>query len=213
MICVIGILFLFSIVIPLASAAKKQTSLCIYIDPGHGGYDGGCTSKDKQTLEKDITLSVSLYLASYLRQSGYIVKLTRETDGALSEIKREDIYKRVKMINDSNASIYISIHANAYPSTYAKGAQVFYQIGKEENKMLAESIMKELKSFDPTNKREALTIKDKYLIDNVKVPGCLVEIGFLSNQEELENLVNPTYQANLALTLYIGIQEYLDYIK
>ena len=79
--------------------------------------------------------------------------------------------------------------------------------------MLAESIMKELKSFDPTNKREALTIKDKYLIDNVKVPGCLVEIGFLSNQEELENLVNPSYQANLALTLYIGIQEYLDYIK
>lgn len=213
MMCIIGILFLFSIVIPLVNATKQEKQICIYIDPGHGGYDGGCTSKDSKVLEKDVTLNVSLLLASYLRQTGYVVKLTREADVALNDVKREDIYKRVKMINESKANLYISIHANAYPSSIVKGAQVFYQGTLDENKKIAECIMKELKTLDTNNKREILTIKDKYLVDNVKIPGCLVEIGFLSNNDELQKLTNTSYQASLALTLYMGIMEYLDYVK
>ena len=49
----------------------------------------------------------------------------------------------------------------------------------------------------------------KYLIDNSKTTGCLVEVGFLSNQEELVLLTDKTYQDRVAYCIYLGIIEYL----
>ncbi len=73
--------------------------------------------------------------------------------------------------------------------------------------------MKKLKMLDENNKREALKIKDKYLIDHINIPGCLIEVGFLSNNEDLTKLTNSYYKQDLAFTIYLGILEYLDYLK
>ena len=73
----------------------------IYIDPGHGGFDGGATSIDKNILEKNIVLDISIKLKYYLEQMGYKVLLTRDSDIALSNTKVEDIHKRVTLINNS----------------------------------------------------------------------------------------------------------------
>ena len=67
-----------------------------------------------------------------------------------------------------------------------------------------------LKYIDSNNKRTAKSITDKYLIDHVQKIGCLVEIGFLTNTKELNNLINPTYQQQLALMIYLGILNYLE---
>ena len=67
-----------------------------------------------------------------------------------------------------------------------------------------------LKYIDSNNKRTAKSITDKYLIDHVQKIGCLVEIGFLTNIKELNNLINPTYQQQLALMIYLGILNYLE---
>lgn len=195
-----------------AKAFKKTKEVYIYLDPGHGGYDGGCTSKDKTIIEKDITLKITILLANYLRQTGYKVSLTRSKDEAISENKAEDIHKRVELINNSHATLYISIHANSFPSNTVKGAQVFYK-NSSENKILASIIMKKLQILDSTNHREPLVIKDKYLVDNIDIPGCLIEVGFLTNENDLNNLIMPTYQEDLAFTVYLGIIEYLDYFK
>lgn len=197
----------------ITKAHSKDNSFYIYLDPGHGGFDGGTTCNNKVIIEKDLTLEVSLALASRLRSSGYIVKLTREKDVALHSSKKEDIYKRVDLINKSNATLYISIHANSYPSAIVHGAQVFYNQTNNQNKLLAECIMKNIKIIDKTNTRQIHSITDKYLTDHVIVPGCLVEIGFLSNQYDLANLQDKTYLNNLCEMIYLGIVEYLDYIK
>lgn len=210
---ILGILFsLYFININLIASNSNKTYL-IYIDPGHGGFDGGCTSKDNKYIEKDITLNISLLLSNYLRSSGFVVKLTRESDIALANTKKEDIYKRVKLINNSNAILFISIHVNSYPSSSVRGAQVFYSTKNTNSKTLANIIMNNFHMIDNYNKRSALAIKNKYLMDNVIITGCLIEAGFLTNDTDLLKLTNTNYVADFVKSIYLGIIEYLDYLK
>ncbi len=191
--------------------AKKNKSFIIYIDPGHGGRDGGAVYDG--VLEKDINLKISKYLQVYLENAGFIVYLTRETDIDLSSsttnYKKEDIRKRAKMINDSDADLYISLHANAIGSTIWSGAQTFYNPKNEGSKLLAEYIQTSLKQNTKTD-RNAKSLTDKFILDNVIKTGVLVEVGFLSNQRERELLTSSSYQDLIAHTIYIGILEYLS---
>ncbi len=213
LIFIVGILFSLTLLTHNLYAKKTKDTFYIYIDPGHGGYDGGCSSKDNKIIEKDVTLNISKILVSYLRTNGYIVKLTRENDKAIAHTKKEDMHKRVKMINESKANLYISIHVNSYPSPNVKGTQIFYNKNNEENKKISNIIMKNIKLMDPTNNKTPLYIKNKYLVDNATTPGCLIELGFLTNEEDLNKLSNNLYLTDLARTIYIGIIEYLDYLK
>ncbi len=196
----------------ICSYVYAGSSKVIYLDPGHGGFDGGATSCNKEVLEKDITLAISLKIAYFLEQTGYKVILTRTKDVALAKTKSEDIYKRVKMINEEDCLLYVSIHANSYPSKIVKGAQTFYNEKHLESKVLAENIMEMLKITDPHNNRISKSIKGKYLIDKVNKVGCLVEVGFLTNDEELNKLNDEIYQTNIAYAVYLGIIKYLGSI-
>ena len=178
----------------------------IYIDPGHGGFDGGASVKD--IVEKDLALKVSYYLKEYFEYSGYSVLMTRYKDISLKSTKREDIYKRVEMINKKNTTVYISIHANTFPSSNVSGAQVFYKDTKE-NKILAETIQEYLKIVD-NNKRFAKSITGKYLLDHINKTGCLVEIGFLTNDNDYNNLSNNIYLEELAKYIYLGVMDYIN---
>ena len=101
----------------------------IYIDPGHGGLDPG--SIYQNIYEKDINLEICAVLKTELEQQGAIVYMTRYGDYDLSYIntgarKRSDLNNRAKIINESNADMYISIHLNSVSSKTWHGAQVFY---------------------------------------------------------------------------------------
>ena len=185
-----------------------RNTTIIYLDPGHGGFDGGATSNDKSIIEKDICLKTCIYLKEYLEKTGMKVYLTRSKDTALAKNKKEDIHKRVKLINNSSADLYLSIHANSYPSSSVKGAQTFYNDNSENNKYLASSIMKWLKELDKNNKRIEKSINGKYLLDHTTKTGCLVEIGFLTNEMDLANLKNNEYLMQIAFYIYLGILDY-----
>ena len=79
----------------------------------------------------------------------------------------------------------------------------------EENKKIAESIQEKLVNILKNTTRKAKSINEKYLLDNVNKKGCLVELGFLSNKEELTLLTNQSYQEKIAYAIYLGIIEYL----
>ena len=213
LIITIGFLFSLTFIVLKTTASNYKKILTIYIDPGHGGFDGGCESLDKKYVEKNITLEASLILTHYLRSSGYRVLLTRTSDTALAHYKKDDIYKRVDMINKSNASIYISIHVNSYPSKLVKGTQVFYKKDNPNSKVLSSILMDKIQYIDGSNTRTALPIKGKYLVDNVLVPGCLIELGFITNEDDLNKLTTDAYLKDICLALYLGIVEYLEYVK
>lgn len=179
----------------------------IYLDAGHGGFDGGCVGNG--LVEKDINLKVTLKLKEYLENAGFTVRLTRDKDESLDDNKAEDIYKRVRLINNANTLLYISIHANSYPHLSVKGAQVFYH-QNEQNEALSKEIQKNLKNLDIYNTREAKAYKDKYILDHINKTGCLVEIGFLTNLNESIKLKDDIYLSNISFAIYLGIIAYLD---
>lgn len=194
------------------NAIQKDEIKYIYLDPGHGGKDGG--AENDKVYEKNINLMICYYLKSYLENSGYNVKMTRYGDYDLASYnsknrKTEDIKKRVDLINQEDIILYVSIHCNKYSNSKIYGAQTFYNCEKKQNKDLAEKIQNRIKSLLNNTKREAKSITDKYLLDNVKTTGCLVEVGFLSNDVEVELLSKSEYQKQMAYCIYLGIIEYL----
>ncbi|TYR78558.1 N-acetylmuramoyl-L-alanine amidase CwlD [Priestia megaterium] len=187
----------------------------IVIDPGHGGPDGGAVG-GKDTLEKDITLKISLMLRDYLQEQGALVILTREKDQDLadkatkgySRRKVEDLKKRLTIINESKADLYLTIHLNAIPSPAWRGAQTFYHGSLEENEQIAKFIQQELKGNLENTTREAKIIQTLYLLKRAKPPGALVEVGFLSNPSERELLKSEDYQRKISESIYEGVTRY-----
>jgi N-acetylmuramoyl-L-alanine amidase len=186
----------------------------IILDPGHGGVDGGAIGG--KTLEKDITLTITLLLRDYLQEQGALVLLTREGDYDLAEEetkgysrrKVEDLKKRLQMINESDADLYLSLHLNAIPSPNWRGAQTFYHGSFEENKRVSKFIQDELRKNLSNTSREAKAVQSLYLLKNAKVPGALVEVGFLSNPSERELLEKKKYQRQIAESIYKGVNRY-----
>ena len=180
----------------------------IYLDPGHGGVDGGATYKD--IVEKDINLEICYELMSELENKGATVYMTRYGDYDLSVNgaslrKRSDLANRVKIINESNADMYLSIHLNSLESSKWNGVQIFYDNINENNKSLAQTIQDE---FDST--RKISTISNKYMYSRVKVPGVLVELGFLSNSSDRTILLNEEKRAILIKNIVDGVVNYYN---
>ena len=185
----------------------------IILDPGHGGPDGGAVVDG--VVEKDIALSISKMLRDYLQEQGALVILTREEDTDLAgdvdgyrARKRTDLKNRLEMINESQADLFLSIHLNAFPSSSSSGAQTFYTLRYKENKWAATFIQDELKDNLENTKRLAKPIDHVYILKHAKKPGALVEVGFLSNVRERQELAREDYQDKIAVSVYEGVMRY-----
>ncbi|AIQ65695.1 N-acetylmuramoyl-L-alanine amidase [Paenibacillus stellifer] len=187
----------------------------IAIDAGHGGPDGGAVSRGG-LIEKDINLTVSLYLRDYLQQSGAVVVMTREGDYDLadestkgySKRKTEDLKTRVRKIEDSKADLFISIHMNSIPSSRWSGAQVFYYKKNGKNEKLAGFVQDEIRTVLANTDRIPKTVGTVYLLQALRIPSILVEVGFLSNPKESVLLGDDLYQRKVATSIYRGILRY-----
>ena len=180
----------------------------IVIDVGHGGKDSGTSYKD--ILEKDINLSIALKLKGLLLKNGVNVVLTREGDYDLASPnalrrKKSDFDNRIKLINNSGADMYVSIHINYLDASKYYGAQVFYTKDNENiAKNIQKSFVKNLKS--PLDYRKLSD--DIYMYKKINVPGVLVECGFLSNYNERSLLQKDDYQLKIAAAIMDGIINY-----
>ena len=152
-----------------------------------------------------------------MEQSGCNVVLTRSDENGIYDLKantiREkkvsDIKNRVKIGNESSADAFISIHLNKISQSQYYGWQTFFKANNEDSEYLARSIQEELNSsMQKENKREALKIEGKYIIEHVEIPITIIECGFLSNPEEEQLLVQDEYQDKLAWGIYNGIMDF-----
>ena len=204
------IVFICTISFVNASNNKSDMKLLgkvIYLDAGHGGPDPGTIYKN--IYEKDINLSIVKKLQTILEEEGAIVYLTRYGDYDLSKNysgsrKKSDLNNRARIINESNADIYISIHLNSISSSSWSGAQVFYDDVNDKNYDLALLMQKQLKSDLKTN-REVKEISTMLMNRKIIVPGILIEVGFLSNPNDRYKLQNAEYQYKIAESIKKGI--------
>jgi N-acetylmuramoyl-L-alanine amidase len=181
----------------------------IYLDPGHGGRDSGAIYKN--IYEKDINLIMSKKIEKYLVSKGATVYLTRETDTDLSRSsknkKRSDLTNRAKLINDSKADLYISIHLNYISNSKWKGLQIFYNNKNKENEIIANNITNYLKETS-SNVREPKKENIYYMYKQITIPGVLIELGFLSNPNDRYRLTQEEYQDKLAISISNAIEKY-----
>lgn len=169
------------------------------------------------TTEAETNLKIALKLQNLLEQSGATVILTRSDENAiydldsktLREKKISDIHNRVKIGNENEADIFVSIHLNKIPQNQYYGWQTFYKEGNEQSMKLAKSIQSNLnESIQIENKRVAMKIDNIYIVKHVEIPISIVECGFLSNPEEEKLLLQDDYQNKLAWGIYNGIMDY-----
>lgn len=188
----------------------------ILLDAGHGGPDGGAGTGE--TLEKDIALSITHKVRDYLQEQGALVIMTREKDEDLaapdtrgySRRKVEDLKKRLKMINNTDNDLFVSIHLNAIPSSRWSGAQTFYAPQHKENARAAKFIQEELRRNLENTNRKAKPINQVFILKYAEKPGVLVEVGFLSNPTEKNMLKTESYQEKVAASINNGILRYFS---
>lgn len=188
----------------------------IVLDAGHGFPDQGAESASGVT-EANLNLKITQKVQSLLEQSGCNVILTRSDENGIYDVnsntlrekKVSDIKNRVKIGNESSADAFVSIHLNKIPQSQYYGWQTFFKSNNEKSEQLAKSIQEELNSsIQKENRREALKITGKYIIDHVEIPITIVECGFLSNPEEEQLLNQDEYQNRIAWGIYNGIMDY-----
>lgn len=184
----------------------------IYLDPGHGGKDPGALYGNIH--EADINLELAFQIQKEFEKNGAIVYLTRYGDYDLAvknaiQRKRSDLSRRANIINKSCADLYFSIHLNADSSSTWQGAQVFYDDVLEENKLIAQHFQEYLKKELNTN-REFKKLTDQYMYRRIKIPGVLIEAGFLSNPNERYLLKQENYQKKIASAIVNGTIAYFN---
>ncbi len=171
----------------------------VVLDAGHGGSDYGAIREGIN--EKDITLDVTQRVESILRSKGYKVALTRKNDVYVS------LEDRVDFSEKEEPEIFVSIHVNSAVSTDPSGIETHYY--HEYSKELAEVVHKHLVKEIPNTKNRGLFKSKFYVINHTTVPAILVEMGFLSNENERNELLTDNRKQKTAKAIAEGIIEYL----
>lgn len=205
-----------SYVVTTISEVTTSTGLQIIIDAGHGGIDGGATSCTG-VLESQLNLEIALRLDCVFRLLGYQTIMIRTEDvsiytngNTIAAQKISDLKERVRIVNESDNALLVSIHQNTYPDGSLSGAQVFY--GPQGNSMeLARDLQSELiNHLNPGSNRKSKRAEGIYLMQHIDHPGILVECGFISNPTEEAMLRDTEYQQKLACIIASSICSFVD---
>ncbi|VYU13689.1 N-acetylmuramoyl-L-alanine amidase [Peptoniphilus gorbachii] len=185
--------------------------LNIVIDPGHGGKDSGAIAVDGYTYEKDLNLLVAENLMEKLNENSEInARITRTRDEYIK------LLDRASVSNDNNADLFLSIHFNSSDNSSAKGIEVLYAseknvkikdtVQKHFASCLQKALIRETGAVDRGIKNTPAII----VLNKTKNVSALVELGFLSNESDLENIKDPDYIDKLARGIYNGIEDYMN---
>lgn len=183
---------------PIGSGGKKV----IVIDPGHGDTDSGGIGATG-TLEKDMVLKVGIKVAALLKKESQIDLIMTRTDDTFIPLD-----SRVKIAEDVNADVFLSIHGNAASNKDASGTETFYTDTKR-SKLLSDIIQKHVLAatgFKDRNSKQA----NYLVIRKTTMPAALLEIGFLTNKTEEAIMMQDDFQNKVAQAIVAGLKEYLN---
>lgn len=189
---------------------KEIFDTIVVIDAGHGGEDGGANSQGIE--EKDINLNIAKKIEAVF--SGYKderigVFLTRNEDETLS------LDDRCEFANNIEADILVSIHQNSTSSgrmSNINGTEVLYLSSDEtgESKRLSELLLYKIEESLGSNNRGLVAGDNLILLSKVNCPTALVEVGFMTNRDELNKLQDENYQQRCAEAVFSAIMEKLN---
>ncbi|MBQ8141393.1 MAG: N-acetylmuramoyl-L-alanine amidase [Clostridia bacterium] len=188
----------------------------VIIDAGHGGEDGGAVGING-IYEKELNLIIAADLCDMLRSNGVNVIMTRENDVMLYDKSADykgrkkllDLAERLRIGENCEDSVFVSIHMNSFPQEKYSGFQVYYSANNQGSQILAENIQTAVCESIQKNNGRSIKKADGniYLLDRLSSPAVLIECGFISNSEECALLCTEEYRQKLTLSIFCGIME------
>ena len=199
---------------------KGKYTNTVFLDPGHGGKDPGAVYYN--TNEKDLTMQVYKKLRKELEGLGYTVLSSRDSD-----VYVDFVTERSKMVNNTNSDIFISIHFNASgsPASNTAGIQTYsYEADSsypskinpywhnhpdrisESNRLAADihsSLLAETGAKDAGRLRSSFAV-----LRETDKPAVLLELGYIDNFNENQQIRSDAYQNRLVAGIVKGIQKY-----
>lgn len=172
----------------------------VVVDPGHGGPDPGAVGIGG-LKETDIVLDIGRQVADLLERQGVTALLTRDAEYDLG------LEPRVRMANRANATVFVSIHANAISMSRpdVNGLETYYfNSGKELAEVVHRTVMEEVSPRDRRVRQARF-----YVLRNTSMPSILIETGFVTGAEDAANLRDPGYRSRMAAAIARGILRYL----
>lgn len=182
------------------NVSKKK----VCIDAGHGGTDPGAVGRNG-ALEKDIALQIALQVKAELQRCGIEVVMTRTVD------KHVSLSERAVVANKVGADAFVSVHCNSADNAAAKGTETYAFSKSSKGYPLAKSIHKELIAVTGTVDR-GLKTKNYAVLRETGMAAALVELGFISNEQEEKLLINKSWQKKVAEAIAKGIVQYLGMV-
>ena len=177
----------------------------IAIDAGHGGRDPGAVGGD--VMEKDINLTIVEMLVDLVNA---------QPDMVAAQIRRLDIFisleDRILQAEEAGAEIYVTVHVNSYTTDGPDGVETIIDNTREldsESWVLGELIQDGVTEI--TGARNRGTRSQESYLQRTEMPAVSVETGYITNDAERANLVDPAYQAVLAQGIMNGIRQFIDW--
>lgn len=196
---------------------KKFTSASdckIVIDAGHGGSDPGAMGYDDEgnleLNEKDVTLAVSKLVCDILKKNGADVYYTRDKDVYVS------LEDRANYANKIGATLFISIHCNAFTNEDVSGTLVMHHTSKDTSEYgvsgreIATNILTYLPKALGTQNKGRMDGSAMYVIRKVDMPSVIVEMAFITNKSDREKLSDGIYQRRAAQAIADGIMDTIE---
>jgi N-acetylmuramoyl-L-alanine amidase len=175
--------------------------IVIAVDPGHGGRDVGAVGIGG-LQEAGIVLDVAKQVAALLEQNGVQAVLTRTDDREI------DLEPRVQMAERVNATLFVSIHANAIDMSRpdVNGLETYYYASGQQ---LAQTIHRSLLPVTGGPDRGVRQARF-YVLRKTSMPAVLLELGFVTGAQDAPKLANAAYRQRLAEAITRGILQYIQ---
>lgn len=204
----LAILSLVFWLMPMDSFGQSNDSrkTVILIDPGHGGTDSGAIGING-IREKDMVLNIAKEMESLSKSvfgESFEIYLTRNTNTLIS------LKDRAALARKLNAELFISLHCNYASNSNAKGVEVYVAkngVYLRASILLAYQLQKGLRQNIGYENRGVKFVNFQVLRETVDYcPSVLVELGFLSNQDEAQHLTEDENILALALSFLSGLK-------
>lgn len=173
----------------------------ICVDAGHGSRDPGAVNGEYK--ESVIALEIVLKLGEVITAGGDEIVYTREDDTFV------ELYDRCKIANNAGCDCFVSIHLNSAESKQANGTETLvYGPSSVSACKLAEIVDRKMVEATGFRDRGVKFRPDLCVLKRTKMPAILVEVGFISNDDEVKQLVDESVQEKIAEAIYSGIKEW-----
>lgn len=184
------------------------TAIKVYIDQGHNPFGFNTGAEGNGYFEQDITYEVGKILYGYLSADpNFEARLSRpDEDTVLGTNNSGSLVTRANMANAWGADLFVSIHTNSAEDPSANGSEALVYSEDSPAYELAEDILVRLNQETGLRNRGVVIRPGLYVLRKTNMPAVLVEIGFISNPEEAQLMVE--YPELFARGIYLGIQDY-----